>query len=93
MYHAGVEDPVFFRIGTCGGIGIDGGSVIITQEAVNCDLEPEYEVTALGRKIKRSSTLDTDLCHELMSIAESMDEPYTFHMGKTMCTDDFYEGI
>jgi len=26
MYHARVKDPIFFRIGTCGGIGIEGGT-------------------------------------------------------------------
>lgn len=92
MYHAHVKDPVFFRIGTCGGVGVDGGNVIITEEAINPDLEPFHEVSALGRKIRRTSKLDADLCAELVSIATEMDEPYTFHLGKTMCTDDFYEG-
>ena len=34
MYHAKAKDPVFFRIGTCGGVGIDGGkakSEIVAQ--------------------------------------------------------------
>ncbi|KOB71181.1 Uridine phosphorylase 1 [Operophtera brumata] len=35
MYHAKVRDPVFFRIGTCGGIGYEGGSVVISEEAVD----------------------------------------------------------
>ncbi|GBP46088.1 Uridine phosphorylase 1 [Eumeta japonica] len=35
MYHAKVRDPVFFRIGTCGGIGYEGGTVIISEEAVD----------------------------------------------------------
>lgn len=44
MYHARVSDPIFFRIGTCGGIGIDGGSVIITEEALNADLKSYQEL-------------------------------------------------
>jgi len=44
MYHARVKDPVFFRIGTCGGIGIEGGNVIITEEALNADLKPYHEL-------------------------------------------------
>lgn len=35
MYHAKVKDPIFFRIGTCGGIGIEGGTVVISEEAVD----------------------------------------------------------
>ena len=35
MYHAKVKDPIFFRIGTCGGVGVEGGTVIISEEAVD----------------------------------------------------------
>jgi len=44
MYHAKVKDPLFFRIGTCGGVGIEGGNVIVTEEALNADLKPHHEV-------------------------------------------------
>jgi len=35
MYHAKCNDPIFFRIGTCGGIGLEGGTVVISEEAVD----------------------------------------------------------
>lgn len=47
MYHAKVKNPIFFRIGTCGGIGIEGGNVIITEEALNSDLKAFQEVVSL----------------------------------------------
>ena len=40
MYHARVKDPVFFRLGTCGGIGLDGGQLVITDEAVDGMMRP-----------------------------------------------------
>lgn len=43
MYHAQVRDPVFFRIGTSGGIGLEGGTVIISEEAVDGQLNPHFE--------------------------------------------------
>lgn len=46
MHHAKVRDPIFFRIGTSGGIGIDGGNVIITEEALNADLKPYHELVS-----------------------------------------------
>jgi len=92
MYHAKAIDPVFFRIGTCGGIGIDGGNVIITEEALNGDLKPYHELTVLGKKIRRPSKLDKRLCDELLDLTINKDEPYETVSGKTMCTDDFYEG-
>lgn len=35
MHYAKVKDPVFFRIGTSGGIGIEPGSVVISTGAVD----------------------------------------------------------
>ena len=43
MYHARVKDPIFFRIGTCGGVGIEGGTVVISEEAADEMLNPYYE--------------------------------------------------
>ncbi|KAG8040077.1 hypothetical protein G9C98_001193 [Cotesia typhae] len=44
MYHAKVRDPIFIRIGTCGGIGLEGGTVVISEEAVDGMLKSYYEV-------------------------------------------------
>lgn len=44
MYHAKVRDPVFFRIGTCGGIGYEGGTVVISEEAVDGALKNVLEL-------------------------------------------------
>ena len=44
MYHARAKDPVFFRLGTCGGIGLDGGNLVITEEAVDGLMRPFLEL-------------------------------------------------
>lgn len=44
MYHAKCVDPIFIRIGTCGGIGVEGGTVVITEEAVDGMLRNVYEL-------------------------------------------------
>lgn len=44
MYHAKCKDPIFIRIGTCGGIGVEGGTVVITDEAVDGLLRNTFEV-------------------------------------------------
>jgi uridine phosphorylase len=48
MYHARVKDPVFFRLGTCGGIGLDGGQLVITDEAVDGMMRPFLELVNEG---------------------------------------------
>lgn len=42
MFHAGVKDPIFFRLGTCGGLGVEPGTVVITTEPLNGMLEPVH---------------------------------------------------
>lgn len=49
MYHAKVRDPVFFRIGTCGGIGYEGGTVVISEEAVDGALKNTLELVGWHR--------------------------------------------
>lgn len=46
MYHAKVKDPIFMRIGTCGGIGVEGGTVVITEDAYDGLLRNSYELVS-----------------------------------------------
>lgn len=46
MYHAQVKDPIFFRIGTSGGVGLEGGTVVISEEAVDGTLSPFFELVS-----------------------------------------------
>lgn len=92
MYHARCKDPVFIRIGTCGGIGTEGGTVVITEEAVDGLLRNTYEVSILGKLVQRPAKLDKKLARELKSLADPSMDPYETIIGKTMCTHDFYEG-
>lgn len=52
MYHAGCKDPIFFRLGTCGGIGIDGGNVIISESAVDGLMRPYLEQVSEQLKLR-----------------------------------------
>ncbi|XP_011312955.1 uridine phosphorylase 1 isoform X1 [Fopius arisanus] len=91
MYHAKVRDPLFIRVGTCGGIGLDPGTVVISNEAVDGMLKPYFEQPVLGKMTRRPAKLDKKLAMELLALA-SNEDPYDTVTGKTMCTSDFYEG-
>ncbi|XP_074039227.1 uridine phosphorylase 1 isoform X1 [Leptinotarsa decemlineata] len=91
MYHSKCKDPIFFRIGTCGGIGLEGGTVVISEDAVDGMLNKYYQVPILGKIVKRPTRLDKKLVRELKALADPED-PYDTVTGTTMCADDFYEG-
>lgn len=92
MYHAKCKDPVFIRLGTSGGIGVEPGTVVIAEGAVNPLLKDQFEQIVLGKVIHRPAKLDKKLAKELKSLADPDTDPYPTVMGKTMATDDFYEG-
>ncbi|XP_050509121.1 uridine phosphorylase 1-like [Diabrotica virgifera virgifera] len=91
MYYAKCKNPMFFRLGTCGGIGSKPGTVIISEDACDGMLQKEYHIPVLGKIIKRSTELDKELCQELKSLS-SPDDDFQVISGITMCTNDFYEG-
>jgi uridine phosphorylase len=88
LHYAGAEDFKYFRIGTSGGVGIEGGDVVIADEAVNDSLETVHEKTELGSKKRYPTQLDAKLAQELLDVAEDIN----VQVGKTMATDDFYLG-
>lgn len=50
MYHARCKDPIFIRLGTCGGIGVEGGTVVVTDESVDGLLRNSYEMVSPVRE-------------------------------------------
>ncbi|KAM9216660.1 uridine phosphorylase 1 isoform 1-T6 [Dugong dugon] len=91
LYHARCSNVTIIRIGTSGGIGLEPGSVVITQQAVDACFKPEFEQIVLGKRIIRSTHLDDQLAQELTRCSKELDEFPTV-VGNTMCTLDFYEG-
>ena len=47
--YAGCTDVKFIRIGTSGGIGVEGGTVVSTENAINAKLEMSYTKSMLGQ--------------------------------------------
>ncbi|XP_002137161.2 uridine phosphorylase 1-like [Drosophila pseudoobscura] len=92
LHHAKCQDPVFIRIGTCGGIGIEPGTVVISSEALDGMLNPYYELIVQGKVVLYSSKLDQCLANELLSLAIPCEDEFCTIIGKTICTNDFYEG-
>ncbi|XP_052805733.1 uridine phosphorylase 1-like [Mya arenaria] len=91
IYYAGCENVTFFRIGTCGGIGLEPGTVVISEKVVNGVLEPVYKQYILGRAVERPAKVDSDLIRQLHACSQNEDKFKTV-LGTTLCADDFYEG-
>lgn len=91
LYHASATDVTFFRIGTCGGLGLAPGTVVITEEALDGAFNPTLDMIVLGKRELKPAVLDPVLTSRLLAVAEPNDGFLTVS-GKTMCAADFYEG-
>ncbi|XP_069120573.1 uridine phosphorylase 1-like [Argopecten irradians] len=90
MHYAKCRDVTFFRIGTCGGIGLEPGSVVLTEKAVDGEFSNFYKMFILGKKVERPAIVDEGLVRELEACAREDDDFRTVR-GTTLCTEDFYE--
>jgi len=83
-------DCIWIRIGTCGGLGVPRGTVVITEESLNGALEPYHETIVLGQRIRRTSMFNQEMNKQIMGVCGGLGLECI--VGKTMCCDDFYEG-
>ncbi|KAK7477241.1 hypothetical protein BaRGS_00031552, partial [Batillaria attramentaria] len=90
LHLARCSDVTLLRIGTCGGIGVEEGTVIISDGALNSQLRPVYTWYSLGQARERPVVVDAELARELQACAKHGDHFPTV-VGKTFCADDFYE--
>lgn len=83
-------DAIWIRMGTCGGIGVEPGSLCISTESVNGALEPYHETIVLGKRVQRPAIFDTEVANQMNQVCSSLG--LSSNVGKTMSCDDFYEG-
>ncbi|KFQ31549.1 Uridine phosphorylase 2, partial [Mesitornis unicolor] len=91
LHYAKCRDVTVIRIGTSGGLGVEAGSVVVTDTAVDSSFAPRFEQAVLGDVVVRSTELDKDLAQELLACSKEVPDFPTL-IGRTMCTYDFYEG-
>lgn len=68
IHYAGcdVQSVPFIRVGTCGGLGVEPGTVIVTSQVYDGLLRPEYSLPICGKLVVRETCLDDQLAEELM---------------------------
>jgi len=89
LSYAGCEDVKLFRLGTCGGVGVEPGTVIITDQCYSAFLEPFYTQVAAGKRIQYEARCDVKLGQDLLEVAK--ENSVNAVIGNTISTDDFYE--
>eukprot|EP00397_Hematodinium_sp_SG-2012_P037645 GEMP01040825.1.p1 GENE.GEMP01040825.1~~GEMP01040825.1.p1 ORF type:complete len:286 (+),score=70.03 GEMP01040825.1:103-960(+) len=89
LHHAKADLPnvEFIRIGTSDGIAVPPGKVVVTSESVDATLTPGFLLTTCGVRKRFEARSNEELVRKLIKYGG--DDAI---VGKTMGTDDFYEG-
>ncbi|BFF92065.1 uridine phosphorylase 1 [Drosophila madeirensis] len=92
VHYARCQDPIFLRIGTCGGIGVTPGTVVVTKDAFNGLLRNEHEIAILGERVVRPAQFPESVIKDILAYGGRPDDGFQIISGNTMGTDCFYEG-
>jgi len=80
----------FIRLGTCGGLGHEPGTIAVTKNTVDPRLRDGYHIVECGEE----KSYHTSACEKMNGLLRDIlvegQMPHVF--GTTMTTDDFYEG-
>ncbi|XP_072174394.1 uridine phosphorylase 2-like isoform X1 [Diadema setosum] len=91
VHYAQCKDPVFIRLGTCGGINCEPGTVVITDKALDEMFKPEYNLPVLGRIVTRPTQLSQEVADDIQSCQPSYNN-FSIIKANTLCASDFFEG-
>jgi len=91
LYFAGNSDLEYIRIGTSGGIGVEPGSVVLTDTAYMPNLIAGYKVSALGKDIIYPTVMDKVLNQKILQ-AQHQSTSFKLLVGNSIAADDFYLG-
>jgi uridine phosphorylase len=58
LRYAEATDVCFVRVGTSGGVGVAGGTIVVTNRPLNGFLKPSHEIISLGKSFERPSSTD-----------------------------------
>jgi uridine phosphorylase len=91
MYFAGNHDLEYIRIGTSGGIGIDPGIVVITDDVYTQDLIKGYKISNLDVDVISPAYMNSELNQRILD-AQPSHLSFEILRGNSIAADDFYLG-
>mmetsp|Transcript_16252 Transcript_16252/g.39621 ORF Transcript_16252/g.39621 Transcript_16252/m.39621 type:complete len:211 (+) Transcript_16252:3-635(+) len=84
-------DASFVRMGTSGGIGIEPGTVVLTETVFNAELKPYHRQVILGKVVQRPTQCNDTLVGEIHEAAHQKVKGISVIRANTMSANDFYE--
>jgi uridine phosphorylase len=91
LFHAKADLEIvqMIRLGTSGGLGVPGGTVVLAEQGMDSCLELGYEHVALGRKTRETAVADASLNDDILAANKALD--FQLVKGVTIATNDYYD--
>ncbi|CAG5099076.1 Oidioi.mRNA.OKI2018_I69.XSR.g16229.t1.cds [Oikopleura dioica] len=89
LSYAKAKNVSFVRMGTCGGLDVEPGTICLTDSAMGPDGERGYEFFQCGKKIRYPANANRELNELLASTCAKFNR--TYKIGNTVTSPDFYE--
>lgn len=86
--HAGMDEILWARVGTSGGVGLEGGAVVVTTEGVLADLKPYRVLNGRSGELWFDGRFPGDVAEAV--VAASSDSGIRVVAGRTVSTNEFY---
>ncbi|CAN8066157.1 unnamed protein product [Agarophyton chilense] len=86
---AQASDWCFIRIGSCGGLGISPGTLVVTHRPVAGDLNPSLRMFVLGKDVRYPAELDETLSNAILHKGLLMFGKRCIK-GDTLCAETFH---
>lgn len=86
LHYAGVTEFQYYRLGTSGGLGVEGGAVVVSNRGHNPTGEATYKIHVLGKEIELPTEFDPTLAQEIFDCRDQIEAV----IGGTMGANDFY---
>jgi uridine phosphorylase len=80
----------YIRIGTSGGVGVEAGTVILTEHSYTADLINGYPIYQNNNKIIHPTTMSNKINQKIINSWQSQNHKFSLIEKNTMCADDFY---
>eukprot|EP00484_Ammonia_sp_Unknown_P014474 CAMPEP_0197061044 /NCGR_PEP_ID=MMETSP1384-20130603/133000_1 /TAXON_ID=29189 /ORGANISM="Ammonia sp." /LENGTH=337 /DNA_ID=CAMNT_0042496561 /DNA_START=12 /DNA_END=1025 /DNA_ORIENTATION=+ len=79
------------RLGSSGGIGVSGGTLVVSTHALDpVTMKPEWVYYSCGHEIKQECIFNPQICKRLYTISKA--KQFNVEYGKTVSAESYYEG-
>lgn len=79
----------FVRLGSCGGVGVPPGTLVVTRRVVNGGFRPVLRLFVLGKETEFPAELNGGLSERLLSNVQAQDGVECIY-GDTLCAETFH---